>query len=90
MEEDIIKPSNTPEPHVSFKVESERDIYEVRSPKTDEPLIQITGYGVQMRFNRKYLQTIEDIEAALNGLSSLFRGLIVEQVLVGSKPLTEG
>lgn len=85
METDIIKPIGGPEPTVTFRLESDRDLYEVRNPEIDEALIQITGYDVQFRFNNQYLKTIEDIEAAATGLKNLFRDMIIEQRLGISK-----
>ena len=48
-------------------------------------LIKITGYDLQFWFNPKYLKTVEDIEAACNGVHNLFRELIMEQMLDKSK-----
>lgn len=80
-----IIPSNEPEPHVTFRLESDKDCWEIISPDVDEALVQITGYDLTCRFNTKYLKSIEDIEAACNGLHSLFRQLIMEQLLRQSK-----
>jgi len=85
MEENDIKPVGGPEPTVIFRQESDRDLYEIRNPEINESLIKITGYDLQFWFNPKYLKTVEDIEAACNGVHNLFRELIMEQMLNKSK-----
>lgn len=81
MTEEDIKPIGGPEPTVQFLLESDRDLYEIRNEELNESLIKITGYDLQFWFNTKYLQSIEDIEAACNGIHNLFRDLIMRQIL---------
>ncbi len=84
-EENNIKPVGGPEPTVTFRLESDRDLYEIRNPEVDESLIKITGYDLQFWFNPKHLKSVEAIEAACNGIHNLFRELIMEQMLNQSK-----
>lgn len=85
MEENDIKPAGGPEPTVTFRLESDRDLYEIRNPEINESLIKITGYDLQFWFNPKHLKSVEAIEAACNGIHNLFRELIMEQMLNQSK-----
>lgn len=85
MEEDLIKPVGGPEPTVTFRLESDRDLFEIRNPEIEESLVKIMGYDLQFWFNSKYLKSVEDIEAACNGIRDLFRDLIVEQMLDKAK-----
>lgn len=84
-DENDIKPVGGQEQTVTFRLESDRDLYEIRNPNVDESLIKITGYDLQVWFNPKYLKSVEDIEAACNGVHNLFRELIMEQMLNQSK-----
>lgn len=47
-DEKDIKPVGGPEPTVTFRLESDRDLYEIRNPNVDESLIKITGYDLQV------------------------------------------
>lgn len=89
MGEDLIKPVGGAEPHVTFKLESDRDIWEITNPNVQDALIRISGYDLQFWINRQYLSSVEEIESALNGLRDLFRELILEQILDKTKPPTD-
>lgn len=73
--------STVPEPIVHFKLISDRIIREVLNAETKEPLIHISGYDLQVNFNLQYLKSVEAIEAACQGVASLFRDMIMEQLL---------
>lgn len=89
MEADIIKDgelldkSMTPVPEntVEFKMLSDRTVYEVISEKNNEVMIRISGYDLEISFNMEHINCIEDIEAACNGISQLFREIITEKLL---------
>lgn len=85
IDENNIKPNSEPEPTATFRLESDRDLYEIRNPEINESLIKITGYDLQFWFNPKHLKSVEAIEAACNGIHNLFRELIMEQMLNQSK-----
>lgn len=69
------------EPRVEFKLNSDRSIYNVVNQEIDKVLIEISGYDLQINFNMEYLKSVEDIEAAIEGLGNLFRDIIMEQIL---------
>lgn len=89
MEEDLIKDgelldkSMTPVPEsiVQFKMLSDRTVYEVVSEKNNETMVRISGYDLDISFNMEHINCIEDIEAACNGISQLFREIITEKLL---------
>lgn len=87
MPEEASSLSEVPEPTVSFRMTSDRGIYEVRSKEADAALVEISGYDLQMIFNMQYLNSMEDIENALDGLKTLFRELIMEQIMERKKTL---
>lgn len=70
-----------PEPTVTFKTITDRDIWNIVSETNGEVLIQITGYDLQMRFNIEYLRSMQDIEAAAGGVADLFREQMLEAIL---------
>lgn len=73
--------SKIPEPVVHFKLVSDRIIREIRNPEIDQPLVRISGYDLQIDFNMQYLKSIEDIEAACQGISELVRDAILKKLL---------
>lgn len=80
-EEKDVQLSEVNEPEVKFKLISDRDIMNVESGDNGEKLIEISGYDLQINFNMRYLKSIEDINAACNGISDLFRETIMEKLL---------
>lgn len=69
------------EPKVEFRVISDRGLFAVQNPEIQKNLVEISGYDLQVNFNMEYLNSIEDVEAAVSGLSDLFRELIMEKLL---------
>ena len=78
--------SHIDEPTVKFKSISDRIIREVINADTKKVLVHISGYDLQINFNMQYLKSVEDVEAACNGISQLFRDIIMEKLLEGNKP----
>lgn len=44
-------------------------------------ILKISGYDFQINFNMQYLKSVEDINAARNGIADLFQQLIMEKLL---------
>lgn len=90
MAEDLIKNgeavqeerySEVNEPTVQFKLVSDRTIYHVKSERNNEVMVEISGYDLNIAFNMEYINCIEDIEAAVDGIGQLFREIITEKLL---------
>lgn len=69
------------EPRVEFKLISDRSVFNVVNPEIKQTLVEISGYDLQIKFNLEYLNTLADIEAAIEGLGKLFREIIMEKLL---------
>ncbi len=79
MEEPIIQTKD--EPKIEFRVISDKGLLAIKNPDINKNLVEISGYDLQVNFNMEYLNSIEDVEAAVNGISDLFRELIMEKLL---------
>lgn len=69
---------------VKFRESSDLTIFQIVEEKSRKPMMVISGYGLEIKFNMGELRTTERIEQLLGGLSDLFRTLIVKQALTKS------
>lgn len=69
------------EPIVKFRLVSDRDVMNIVNDDIKETLVEISGYDLQLNFNMQYLKSVEDINAARNGIADLFQQLIMEKLL---------
>lgn len=78
-----VKMDETPvnEPRVEFRLISDRSVFNVINQEIQKTLVEISGYDLQIKFNLEYLNSIADVEAAIDGLSKLFREIIMEKLL---------
>jgi hypothetical protein len=79
MDEPIIQTKD--EPKIEFRVISDKGLLAIKNPDINKNLVEISGYDLQVNFNMEYLNSIDDVEAAVNGISDLFRELIMEKLL---------
>ena len=77
--------SQVNEPMVHFRLISDRIIREVINADINQPLVRISGYDLQFDFNMQYLKSVEDVEAASNGIAQLFREMLMSKLLEGRK-----
>ena len=56
-------------------------ILAVQTEDTHETIMEISGYDLQINFNRDKLQNIADIESMLDGLKDLFRRVVMQDLL---------
>lgn len=78
--------SKIDEPVVQFRVNSDRIVREVINPDINQALVHISGYDLHIDFNMQYLKSVEDVEAACNGIAQLFRDVIMGKLLEANKP----
>ena len=53
------------EPRVEFKMISDRSVCKIVNEDINQTLVEISGYDLQINFNMEYLNSIEDVEAAV-------------------------
>lgn len=64
-----------------FRDRQDYDIYQIVDERTSKPLAYIGGYALQINFNMAELKSTERIEQCLQGLTKLFRKVIMDQAL---------
>lgn len=69
------------EPTVEFKYISDRGAFTIKNPEIGKVLVEISGYDLQVNFNMEYINNIDDVEAAVTGVSDLFRQIIMDKLL---------
>lgn len=76
--------TNTPlenEPEIVFNSQSDRRFFSVKSEDGNETMMEISGYDLDVRFNRNVIKTIQDVESLLDGIKDLFRKIIMEDLI---------
>lgn len=69
------------EPEVVFNAMSDKRIFGVKSEEDGTMVFEISGYDLQIKFNRDKLQSVEEIEGTLEGIKDVFRKLILQDLL---------
>lgn len=69
------------EPEVVFNAMSDKRIFGVKSEEDGMMVFEISGYDLQIKFNRDKLQNVEEIEGTLEGIKDVFRKLILQDLL---------
>lgn len=69
------------EPEVVFNTLSDRAVYAVQTEDSHETIFEISGYDLQIQFNRDKLRNIAEIESMLDGVKDLFRKIVMKDLL---------
>lgn len=69
------------EPEVVFNSQSDRRFFSVKSEDGKETMMEISGYDLDVRFNRNVIKTVQDVESLLDGIKDLFRKIIMEDLI---------
>lgn len=72
---------NLDEPIIQFRQNADYTVFQVVEERSKKPMMIIGGYGLEIKFNIAELRSTERIEQLLGGLTTMFRKLILEQVL---------
>lgn len=75
----------TNEPEVVFKALSDRQRYQIKTEDDLYTVMEISGYDLNIRWNRDLLKDIADVESLLDGLKDMFRQLIMKDLLENPK-----
>lgn len=73
--------SNDGETIYKFRAVSDLTSFQVVDERTRKPMMIISGYALSMRFNMAELRSSAKVEQLLQGLSDMFRKMIIEQSL---------
>lgn len=72
------------ERQVSFREIEDLTSFTVKT-EDDKVLFYISGYGLAVNFNRDMLNSVEDVEAMLDGIKDLFRKMVMKSLLPDNK-----
>ena len=83
---DVVKQQESPnvdmnENIVQFRELNDLTIYKIIDRDTGEELAEISGYALNFYFNTQKLSSTKRIEQCLDGITKLFRRLIVDKIL---------
>jgi hypothetical protein len=85
MTENIPVTETKNEPTVSFKMITDRTACRIVNDHINQTLVEISGYDLMINFNMEYINSVEDVEAAVNGVADLFRQEIMAKLLEHKK-----
>lgn len=72
------------ERQVSFREIDDLTSFTVKT-EDGKVLFYISGYGLTVNFNRDMLNSVEDVEAMLDGIKDLFRKMVMKSLLPDNK-----
>ena len=79
-----IQNQDVEEPVVTFKALSDITRLGVNTPDGVE-LMNICGYGLKININRDMINSVDDVEALLDGIKYLYRKLVMDSLLSGKQ-----
>lgn len=79
-----IQNQDVEEPVVTFKALSDITRLGVVTPDGAE-LMNICGYGLKININRDMINSVDDVEALLDGIKDLYRKLVMDSLLSGKQ-----
>lgn len=88
--EDMVSKTETPNVNLNEGIVQFRELSDITCCKiidqdTGEELAAISGYALDFWFNKKKLNSTKRVEQCLDGITKLFRRLIIENVLNNPK-----
>ena len=69
------------EPVVVFKSLSDRRAMAVLTEDSHEPILEISGYDLQVNLNRDMIHGVEDVENLLEGIKDMYRKIILKELI---------
>ncbi len=65
----------------TFRTLTDLSVFQVDDRQTGKPLCIISGYALQIKFNRDAITCAADVEQAAEGLKKMFYNIIMDQLL---------
>lgn len=75
------------ETKVEFRAISDRSAFTVTNEDSSQVLVEIAGYDLEVNFNLQYINSLQDVEMATDGLKELFTKIIMDKLLEHKKEL---
>lgn len=75
------------EAKVEFRAISDRSAFTVTNEDSSQVLVEIAGYDLEVNFNLQYINSLQDVEMATDGLKELFAKIIMDKLLEHKKEL---
>lgn len=69
------------EPTETFKRLSDLSVFQIVDKQTGKIMGIISGYALQIKFNRQAITSTADVEQCAEGVKKLFYGIIMDQLL---------
>lgn len=69
------------EPTESFKRLTDLSVFQIVDKPTGKVMGIISGYALQIKFNRQAITSAADVEQCAEGIKKLFYGIIMDQLL---------
>ena len=69
------------EKKVEFNEITGKTVYAVTNEDTGVTMAEITGYDIEVKFNMEAINTIEEIDATVSGIASIFKDLLLNNML---------
>jgi hypothetical protein len=81
MENKEEKPLAVRESRVEFRAVSDRTVYTIYNDDINQAMVEISGYDLCIDFNMEHLRSVDNINAACDGIAQLFKELIMDKLL---------
>lgn len=78
---------DVPEATVVFNVLSDKTTYHIGNRETNQIVAEISGYDLKIGFNLEYIKTLEDVEVTCDGITQMFRNILLD-ILLADKQKT--
>lgn len=66
---------------VEFNSESDKSIFAVVHPESSETMAEITGYGLDVKYNMSLINSQSDIDAVTEGIAAVFKEHLMSKIL---------
>ncbi len=79
------EPGLPDEPVETFRRLTDLSVFQVTDSSTGKIMMMISGYALQIKFNRDAITSAADVEQCAEGIKKMFYGVIMEQLIGDGK-----